>query len=150
MHPEHPFPVLVIGYGNPARGDDGLAPAFIERLVEKELSGITARVQYQLCVEDVLDFEAYSQVVFVDASMDVPPPFRYSALTRQAEMHLNTHSVSPGALIYLATTLFGSSPPAAILAIRGYSYQPFTEQLSRQAEDNLQSALAFFVNHFGH
>ena len=138
-------PVLVIGCGNPARGDDGLAPAFLERLDQLRLPGVETRYQYQLCVEDAMDMTGYGQVVYVDASLDAPPPFNFSPLPDDAEMHLDTHSISPAALTYLARTLFGATAGAYILAIRGYRFDPFTETISEKAMHNLCEAIGFFA-----
>jgi hypothetical protein len=83
-------------------------------------------------------------VVYVDASLDAPPPFDFSPLLDDAEMHLDTHSVSPAALTYLARTLFGATAGAYILAIRGYRFDPFTETISEKAMHNLCEAISFF------
>ena len=138
---------LVIGFGNPARGDDGLAAEFIERLARMNLPGLEARWEYQLCVEDAVGLECYRKVVFVDASFDVPPPFQYSMVTEKTAKHLDTHSLSPGALIYLAEHILDGSPPAWMLAIRGYDFRAFEERLTPKAQRNLSQALTFFVDH---
>ncbi len=139
-------PLLVIGYGNTARGDDGIAPVFMERLNEMHLPGVETRVDFQLQVEYAMELGDYRQLVFVDASMDTPAPFSYAPLTTDAERYFDTHSLSPAALVLLAETLFGARTPASILAIRGYTFQPFVEGLSSRAEGNVSQALAFLAN----
>ncbi|MCP3870365.1 MAG: hydrogenase maturation protease [Gammaproteobacteria bacterium] len=139
-----PGSILVIGYGNPARGDDGLGPAFIEWLEKAEIPGIDSRIHYQLCVEDAIDIASYQQVVFVDASLEGQSSFEFFPLTEQAVRQLDTHSVSPGGLMYLARMLFGATAGASVLAIRGYCFDPFVETLSDQARENLQGAIHFF------
>ena len=140
--------VLVIGCGNPARGDDGLAPAFLARLDQLCLPGVETRNQYQLCVEDAMDMSDYGEVVYVDASLDAPHPFEFAPLADDALMHLDTHTVSPGALTYLARTLFGVTASFSVLAIRGYCFEPFTETISGQARENLRQAVAWFAEHY--
>jgi hydrogenase maturation protease len=67
-----PAPLLVIGIGNPSRGDDALGPLFIER-VEILLADELARGQielltdFQLQLEHALDLAGRARVVFVDA-----------------------------------------------------------------------------------
>ena len=56
-------PVLVLGCGNPARGDDGLGPALIQGIEIAALEGIETRVDYQLCVEDALDIGSFTEVI---------------------------------------------------------------------------------------
>jgi hydrogenase maturation protease len=140
--------VLVIGCGNPARGDDGLAPAFVERLDQLRLPGVETRNQYQLCVEDAMDMSGYGQVVYVDASLVAPPPFDFSPLPDDAVMHLDTHSISPAALTYLARTLFGATAGIFVLAIRGYRFDPFTETISERAQGNLREAITWFMERY--
>ncbi|VGO14536.1 hypothetical protein PDESU_03099 [Pontiella desulfatans] len=61
---------LVIGYGNPGRLDDGLGPAFAERIQGLGLSGVTVESNYQLNIEDAELVSRYDTVVFADASVD--------------------------------------------------------------------------------
>ena len=45
---------LLIGYGNPGRGDDGLGPAFARRIAARGLPGVTVEIDYQLTVDHAL------------------------------------------------------------------------------------------------
>ena len=58
------------GFGNPARGDDGLGPALIERLDALALEGVTTDSDYQLTIEDAALVAEHDVVVFVDARSD--------------------------------------------------------------------------------
>lgn len=138
--------ILLLGYGNPARGDDGLGPALIERIDALALHNLETRVDYQLCVEDAMDIGHFEQVIFVDASLDVKPPYLHFTLPESLTPNrLDTHSISPEALIHLARTLFGARTRASILAIRGYEFEPFCESLSAQAELNLSAAFTYLT-----
>jgi len=95
-----------------------------------------------------MDMSDYGQVVYVDASLDAPPPFEFAPLPNDAVMRLDTHSVSPGALTYLARTLFGATANVFVLAIRGYRFDPFIETISEQAQGNLREAISFFANRY--
>lgn len=141
--------ILVLGYGNPARGDDGLGPALIAGLEQAKLEQLELRLYYQLCVEDAMDIGRFAQVLFVDASATAPPPFELYALPAQLQPKtFDSHSLSPEALMFLARTLFDATTPARVLAIRGYRFEPFIESLSADAADNLQQALRFLVREF--
>lgn len=138
---------LVIGYGNPARGDDGLGPALIERLGALALPGVETRSDYQLRVEDALEIGNFEQVIFVDAALDERSPFHHYSLNGAAPPAvLDTHQLSAQALMHLARTLFGASTAASMLAIRGYQFEPFCESLSERAEQNLKAALDYLVS----
>ncbi|MCB1761970.1 MAG: hydrogenase maturation protease [Gammaproteobacteria bacterium] len=143
-------PVLVLGCGNPARGDDGLGPALIQGIEIAALEGIETRVDYQLCVEDALDIGSFTEVIIVDASSSVLPPYQHYSLPQRLEpVTFDTHSLSPEALIHLARTLFGATNQASVLAIRGYHFEPFTESLSEPARQNLKAALIYLVHRLG-
>jgi len=135
-----------LGYGNPARGDDGLGPALVERIDQMALEGVETRIDYQLCVEDAMDIGLFERVIFVDASIDAAAPYSHYALAEaEVPTTLDTHSVSPAALVRLARTLFGARTKASILAIRGYAFEPFSESISAAAVHNLDAAFNYLT-----
>lgn len=136
--------ILVLGYGNPGRLDDGLGPAFSERIRTLAISGVTADADYQLCVEDAAAIARHDLVVFADASSDGPAPFEFRSLkARHLGLGFSSHSLPADALLGLSEDLFGVSPHAFLLAIRGYDYNAFGEGLSAQAETNLDAAVSY-------
>lgn len=135
---------LVLAWGNPGRGDDGLGPAFAELLADEAGFGLTVDSTYQLQVEDAAEIAQHDRVVFVDADRGGPPPFRMSRLEPAAgPPAFSTHSVAPGELLALARGLFGSAPEAWLLGIRGYQFDEFGEELSAPARANLAAAACF-------
>lgn len=64
-----PAPILIIGIGNPSRGDDALGPLAIERLEALDLAGVELLTDFQLQVEYALDLAGRRRVIFVDASV---------------------------------------------------------------------------------
>lgn len=139
-----PADTLVIGYGNPGRGDDGLGPRFIEALEQESLHGLHLESNYQLAVEDSLLVAQASCVIFVDASCTARSPFEFCPLKPASDFSVESHHLTPASLLSLTQTLQGSHPPAYLLAIRGYAYDAFTESLSQKADANLREALRFF------
>lgn len=137
--------VLVIGYGNPGRRDDGLGPTFAARLQELNLEDVTVDSDYQLNVEDAHDVAAHDAVVFVDAWMEGNVPFQLTRIEPKPAIAFSSHSVEPPALLALAHDLFGSKAPGYALAIRGYEFGEFGEGLSMPAAMNLEAALAWFL-----
>lgn len=137
--------MLLIGYGNPGRLDDGLGPALASRLEELEFADLTVDSNYQLTVEDAAAVAAADLVVFVDASVSCREPFDFYPLSQRTEVGFSTHHVSPEGVIELAETLFGGRPSAYMLSIRGYDFNSYEERLSDQAQDNLQAAFDFVV-----
>ncbi len=135
--------VLVYGYGNPARGDDGLGPALAAALEDLDLPGTTVESGYQLVIEDAVALSEHDAVIFVDADLSAPEPFRFDRVRPQRQLSFSTHSVTPGMLLALADDLFAKKVPGYILGIRGYEFDVFLESLSRRAEKNLERALCF-------
>ena len=135
--------VLVIGYGNPGRLDDGLGPALVEALQGLKLPGVTTDADYQLTVEDAELTARHAFVIFADAAVRGPEPFALRAVRPATEASFSTHSVEPGAVLALSRELFGGNPHAYTLAIRGYAFDGFGEELTPGARRNLAAAVAF-------
>ena len=70
-----PMRVLVLGYGNPGRRDDGLGPRLAEELSRMGLPGVDVDSAYQLQAEDAAAVADHDVVVFVDAYVSCPDPF---------------------------------------------------------------------------
>lgn len=135
--------VLVIGYGNPGRLDDGLGPACADAIRERAIPGVTVDSDYQLTVEDSAAAAAHDTVVFVDAALDGPEPFDWRPAPPASAAGIGTHKLDPGAVVELAYSAFGAHPDAWILAIRGYEFDEFGERLSPAALKNLDAAVEF-------
>ena len=136
--------LLVFGFGNPGRLDDGLGPAFVKAVEGLGLTGIATEADYQLTVEDADLVATYDLTLFVDATIEDIEPFHLAPVTPEAEVSFSSHKVSPGQVYHLARTLFDADTRAYILAIRGYDYDAFGERLSTGAAENLNQAVAFF------
>ena len=121
-------PVLVYGYGNPGRQDDGLGPALVQQLETwaqaAGLSGFVFDANYQLNAEDALAVAGSREVVFVDATNTGPEPFEFRPLRPRADIAFSTHAMSPESILALAAELYDVQPPAWLLAIRGHAWEP--------------------------
>jgi hydrogenase maturation protease len=138
-------PILVVGYGNPSRGDDALAPLLLEELRARAVwtaDEVELLTDFQLQVEHVLDLEGRRRVVFVDAAQRGPEPFAFDAIAASADPAPSSHALSPAALLSVYGRHFGvAAPPCLMLAIRGYSFK-LGDDLSAGARRNLDAALA--------
>ena len=76
--PHRETSVFIIGYGNPARGDDGLGPACAEAIEALGLPGVAVQTNYQLQVEDATDIVSHDTVIFIDADADPGATHAYS------------------------------------------------------------------------
>lgn len=148
--------ILLIGYGNPGRLDDGLGPALAERFQGVEGAGaggtpaahqpvLTVESNYQLNVEDAAQIAEHDVVVFADASTDADGPFSFEPVEpEEGGLSFSSHSVSAPQLMGMVKKLFDAGPQAYMLAIRGYEFNGFGEKLSEQARMNLDEAVEFF------
>lgn len=137
--------VMVYGYGNPARGDDGLGPAMVAALEQLCLPDITVESGYQLAIEDAVVLSEHDSVIFVDADVSGPEPFRFDRVLPQHQTNFSSHSVAPGTLLALTDELFAKKVQGYVLGIRGYEFNAFLESLSPRAEKNLERALGFLL-----
>jgi hydrogenase maturation protease len=135
--------LLIYGYGNPGRGDDGLGPALAAALEEAGATDASVDSNYQLTVEDAADLAERDVVIFADADVQGPEPFWFGPVEPTAHIGIGSHDVTPGALVALTDTLFGKKVEAYALGIRGYDFGEFADELSPRAQANLQEALAF-------
>jgi hydrogenase maturation protease len=137
--------VLVLGYGNPGRQDDGLGPAAAAGIERLGWPNLTAFDNYQLTIEDAIDVAAHDVVWFVDAVRTGPAPFEVHEVSPAASIEFTSHLVRPEAILAIARDFCGGSPRAFLLAIRGYEFE-FVEALTTGATDNLRAALAMLTD----
>ncbi len=135
--------VLLFGYGNPGRLDDGLGPAFIEAFEGRDLENVTLDADYQLTVEDAAAVAEHDVAIFVDASVNGAEPFFFEKLEPKSAATFSSHSVEAGGILGLAQEIFKAKTVAYALGIRGYEFNEFGQKLSDKAKDNLDKAIKF-------
>ena len=140
-----PKRVLVLGYGNPGRRDDGLGPQLAEQLARMALPGVDVDCAYQLQAEDAAAVADHDVVVFVDADVSCPDPFELRPVLPAGEPRFSTHSLAPETVLSMAWKYLEALPEAYVLAIRGEDFDGFGEGLSDRAQRNLSAALRFIA-----
>jgi hydrogenase maturation protein HypF len=143
-------PLLVLGVGNPSRGDDALGPLFVERIaagLAREISSgaVELLTDYQLQIEHALDLTGRARVVFVDASVSAAPPFEFARIAPRLDRSHSTHSLSPEAVLATHRSIAGEPPESWVLAIRGERFE-LGEPLSARAGAHLDAAVSFFMH----
>jgi hydrogenase maturation protease len=136
--------VLVLGWGNPGRQDDGLGPAIVEELAKLRLPGVKAEADYQLSIENAADLAEADRVVFVDAAVEGPEPFRAESLAPAQTIGFSSHAFGPGSVLALCAQTYGRAPEALLVGVRGYSFG-LGEALSEKALMNAGAALEFIT-----
>lgn len=138
--------VLVIGYGNPGRLDDGIGPALAEAVEQRRIPGVTVDSDYQLTVEDAAAAAGHDVVIFADASVNGREPFSFERVLPGEEMSFSTHSVEPQAVMAMVRGIFQAGTSGFALGIRGYEFNEFGEYLSDAARRNVEAAAAFLAD----
>jgi hydrogenase maturation protease len=135
--------VLLLGYGNPGRLDDGLGPALAARVESLALPGVTVQADYQLCLEDSEAAARHDVVIFADAATSGAEPFSFQRVEPASCLGFSTHALQPEAVLGFAQQLFGARTDGYTLGIRGYAFNEYGESLTDQGRANLTAALAF-------
>jgi hydrogenase maturation protease len=140
--------ILVIGYGNPGRQDDGLGPAAAAEIEKRKWPNVTTADNYQLAIEDAVQIAAHEAVWFVDAAREGDAPCAIRRLSPALDITFTSHLLKPEVLLAIAEQYFGKSPEAHLLSIRGYEFD-FLEGLSEQASSNLSLAVVLLRRRIG-
>jgi hydrogenase maturation protease len=116
-------PRLVIGIGNPSRGDDALGPLAIERLAALALPDTELLTDFQLQIEHALDLVGRREVVFIDATASGPEPYTFAPVTPAPDTGPLSHALPPAAVLAAYRHVSTAPLPAAfVLAVRGYAF----------------------------
>jgi len=146
----NPRRVIVIGYGNPGRCDDGLGVAAAGEIESVAPKHVRVECNYQLSVEDAEAVAEHDVAIFVDAATGGSRAFYFRQLEPAAHCGFSTHSVTPAAVLGLAHDLFAARTVGYVLGIRGYRFNAFGEGLSPEAQANLSAAVVFLRDALRH
>ncbi len=144
--------VLVIGYGNPLRTDDGLGWHAAERLSgDSRLAGVTVVRCHQLTPELALDVSQATLVVLVDASHGlVAGAFGVDRVERgEGSATTWSHHLGPPSLIALADELYGQVPDVFLVSCGVHSLEigdrlsPAVEAVVPRVVDAVAELVAF-------
>jgi hydrogenase maturation protease len=136
--------LLVIGYGNTLRRDDGVGPRVADAVAARNLPGVSTLACHQLTPELADPISRAQTVVFVDAAAHAVTTPKLARLTPADSVQLMAHASSPEHLLALARELFGHAPTAWMLALPAEDFA-FGEELSPLAQNGMARALAEIV-----
>ncbi|MBZ0172821.1 MAG: hydrogenase maturation protease [Phycisphaerales bacterium] len=132
--------VLVLGFGNPGRLDDGLGLAVVEEIAGHP--GVVAEHDYQLNIEHGALVAGFDTVVFVDAVVSGDEPCFFRRLMPRKAESFSSHVMRPESVLAFAGDGFGWDGAAYLLGVRGYEFNEYGERLSEPALENLGAAVA--------
>ncbi len=141
--------VLVLGYGNVSRQDDGIGFHVINAIAwrlgrppltpgEKGLSDLGQPVDLafvlQLVPELAETLADYDEVFFVDAHTGAyEEPIRWEKLAPGYAPSAFTHHMTPATLLEITKALYGRTPMGHLVSVRGFRFG-FGMELSPEAQ----------------
>lgn len=141
--------VLIVGYGNRLRSDDGLGVRVAEELAHSGLAPDAEVLACQQLTPELAERMSHAEsVLFIDAART----------GRSGEIHckrvellhsdqLFAHQLTPETLLSLCCELFGACPQAFEISVRGECFE-LGDQLSAAVSDLLPN-LVSFAERFG-
>jgi len=135
---------LIVGYGNPLRGDDGVGQAVALAFAgEAAIDGVDALACHQLTPELAERFAAAARVVLIDAAVGREAGGVSVARLRPAPAPSSSlgHHVEPTQLLHMALGLYGRSPEAYLVTV-GVSCLQLGEGLSKPVAAALPDVIA--------
>ncbi len=137
--------LVVFGWGNESRGDDGLGPLLLARIAARAWPDVTTVEDYQLQIEHALDIADCDCALFVDAGRDTPAPFSFREIAPRRVTTHTTHALAPEAVLDVYAQIEGRAPPPAFaLCLRGESFE-LGEGLSAEGAERLEAAWTFVL-----
>ena len=137
--------ILVIGYGNTLRGDDGVGPRVAEAVAQLALPGVRTLVCPMLTPELADPISRAGKVIFVDAAVDAPNEVQWRKLEPNETSQLMAHAADPRTMLALARDVFGHTPeawwltiPAVDLSFRE-EFSPAVQRGFAQAVEKIQT-----------
>lgn len=136
--------LLLLGYGNPDREDDGVAWHILHALAIKlglpapdsyedefpEPAQIDFAFHLQLTPEMAEDVASYPYVCFIDAHTgNIPEAVRLIDVESEFQNSPFTHHLTPQSLISMCETIYGTKPDSVLLSVLGHRFL-FTRELS--------------------
>jgi hydrogenase maturation protease len=135
--------LVVFGWGNESRGDDGLGPLLLRRFAAAEWPDAVAIEDYQLQIEHALDLEGADCALFIDAGKGTAAPFTFREIAPRADVAYTTHALAPEAVLAVYAQIKGHPPPSAfVICVRGESFE-LGDGLTDDAKSRLEAAWGF-------
>ena len=125
--------ILVIGYGNTLRGDDGVGPRVAEAVGNLCLPGVRTLICPLLTPELADPISRVDKVIFVDAAVDAPHEVQWRKLEPNETSQIMAHAADPRTMLALARDVFGHAPEAWWLTIPAVELG-FSEEFSPAAQ----------------
>jgi hydrogenase maturation protease len=114
---QRPEGLLILGYGNTLRRDDGVGPKVAEAVAALNLPGVRVLDCALLTPELADPISQAAKVVFVDAAVDAPRVVQLREVAPAGNCQIMAHAANPATMLALARDVFGHAPAGWLLTI---------------------------------
>jgi hydrogenase maturation protease len=117
--------VLIIGYGNTLRGDDGVGCQIAETVANWQIHQVRSIAVQQLLPELAVAMANVDIVIFIDAMAVVDsltPNIKITLLDPDYDATFSTHIITPQLLLSLVQRLYSKTPDAYLLTIPAINF----------------------------
>ena len=124
--------ILIIGYGNPLRGDDGVGPHIAQQLADRMTRrDVEILARHQLTIELAEPISRADQVMFIDAAANADPgAIVVKCIGAPDALPIaGTHQLDPSLLLAYAREWYGKAPSTLLIAIGSAAFD-YCEELS--------------------
>ena len=148
--------ILILGFGNPDRQDDGVAWHVLRELMvsyglPKPVTldiddflpdkSVLFQFQLQLLPEIADDLNKYDRAVFIDAHTGaVPLNVNVTEVMPEFQNSPLTHHLTANSLLAIAQKIHNTHPKSILVSIRGYEFA-FSQELSLQTKELVRIAV---------
>lgn len=138
--------ILIYGYGNPGRQDDGLGNHMVDVMrqwaEENNNYILDFDSNYQLNIEDADRIKDKEVVIFVDASVEDITDYCITKVYPDSNsIEFTMHACSPSFVSKLCGDIFKKTPFIYLLHLKGYEYE-LKEGITEKALNNLNNAFS--------
>ena len=142
--------IMVIGVGNPYRGDDGIGPFVAKKLRQKKLPGTLVKAHSGEGTSLMASWKCASKVVIIDAmqSGDSPGKVRRFDANRESIpsdfFHYSTHAFSIAEAVELSRALNRLPPSLLIYGIEGKKFDAgngLSSEVEKAVEDVMKNVI---------
>lgn len=134
--------ILVIGYGNALRSDDGIGTRVAQSIAAANYPGVQVRSVCQLLPELAAELAEAGIVLFVDALADRSrSALELTPVSAGEITDWSTHTADPRTLLALTRAVYKRTPEAWWLTVSGQNFD-LGEGLSAVAEEGVRQAIA--------
>jgi len=147
--------ILILGYGNPLRGDDALGQIAVEFLAERfgGVEGVHVRAVHQLTPDLAEILARYESAVLIDARHAEPAGQVFVEEVRAAERPPSgafSHYVTPEELLLVTEKLYGKRPCVYLAGVTATAFEvgkPLSEVV-REAMPRLYERVEEVISDF--